>query len=186
MATVNTNWTSPASATLDKSTGGTIDETMTDAWSSNLYHLGGTVGHIGCRVANSAALSIANTSDTPLTFDTEQWDHDPNGAIHDPSSNSGRLTCRTAGWYLIGACISFAANGTGFRQVALRLNGTTAIAIVNQLSVGPGDDTRLTVNTVYQMAANDYFEVLVYQTSGGALDIQPGGNFTPYFWIAKV
>lgn len=177
---------SPVSGTLDKTTGNTIDETMTDAWSSNLYHLGGTVGSIGARVFNSAAISVANATDTALTFNSEQYDNDPNGAIHDTGSNTSRLTCRTAGFYLVGGCVEFAANATGFRQVSLRVNGATPIAIQTTLSLGGADATRLTVHAVYSFFATDYVELMAYQNSTGALNATAGGNYTPYFWIVKV
>jgi hypothetical protein len=186
MATVTTTWTSPASATLDKATGATIDETMTDAWSSNLYALGGTVGYIGARVFNSANLSITNATDTALTFNSETFDSDPNGAIHDTASAQARLTIRTAGLYLFVAGVSFATNATGYRQVYLRVNGTAVLASVTCPAVSASVQTDIVVTAVNTMAATDFCEVIVVQTSGGALNVQALNYYSPYFMCAKV
>lgn len=169
MATVNTTWTSPASATLDKSTGATIDETMTDAWSSNLYHLGGTAGYIGCQAVSTSATSVANTTDTPVPLQGEQFDSDPNGAMHDNAVSNTRVVARTAGVYHIYAHASFASNASGYRQISVLVNGVTQmIHMSNPIS---GTDTWITTSTVKLLNASDYVEVAAYQSSGGALDV---------------
>lgn len=183
--TVNTTWVSPVSATLDKTTGNTIDETMTDAIASNFYHLGGTSGHIGARVYNSADISVANTTMSALTFNSERYDLDPNGAIHDTSSNTGRLTVRTAGKYLFLATVRWASNSTGYRLASLRSNGTQTIATVTDNAVN-GDATVQQVSSVVDLAASDYVEVLVYQNSGGALNASASSAEAPEFMMTKV
>jgi hypothetical protein len=170
MATVNTSWTSPASATLDKSTGGTIDEAMCDAIASDLYALGGTVGYIGCRAYASGALSVPNSTFTALALNTESFDTDPNGAMHDTSSNNSRITIRTAGVYHVSPYVEFATNATGFRQVAIRLNGATFLFGDHRAAVN-GEATHVCYSHPYLFAANDYVEVLVAQNSGGALNV---------------
>lgn len=185
MATVNTTWVSPAGATLDKSTGGTIDETMTDAWSSDLYNLGGTVGHIGARVSNNANQSLPNATITAITFNTEDYDTDPNGAIHDTSSNTSRLTCQTAGRYQITGTVSFASNATGFRLLSIRLNGTTDYAQSTVMAL-TGNATVLQITTVINLAATNYVELMAYQTSTGALNSETVGVIAPTFIMAKV
>jgi hypothetical protein len=184
MATVNTSWTSPASATLDKATGATIDETMTDAWSSNLYHLGGTQGYIGSRAYNNANISLS-TAVATLTFNSGRHEHDPNGVIHSDVTNNSRMTCRTTGLYHIGASVEFAANATGYRLLQIILNGATTIAIQTCQAVTNGDPTRMTIYAVYPLNATDYVEVQAYQTSGGALNVVYANAYSPDFWITK-
>jgi hypothetical protein len=184
MATVTTNWTSPAGATLDKATGATIDETMTDAWSSNLYHLGGTQGYIGSRAYNNANISLGGAVAT-LTFNSGRYEHDPNGAIHSTVTNNSRMTCRTTGLYHIGATVEFAANATGYRLLQILHNGTLVIAIQTAQAITNGDPTRLTISTVYPLSATDYVEVQAYQTSGGALNVVSANAYSPEFYITK-
>jgi len=172
MATVNTTWTSPASATLDKATGATIDETMTDALASNLYHLGGTTGTISCKAVLSTTTSIATGTGTAVPFAAESWDTDPNGAIHDTSTNNSRLTCRTAGTYHIVGWTEWAVNATGIRNAYLRVNGGSLTAIAYDVRPAlTGDVVAATVSCHYQLAATDYVELVVFQSSGGALNL---------------
>jgi hypothetical protein len=178
MATINTTWTSPASATLDKATGATIDEAMTDALASNFYHLGGAAGHI-------AVQSLANGTATALSFNSERYDLDPNGAIHDNATNNTRLTCRTAGYYLIVGACGFVANTTGDRRLDILYNGTTQLVFNIQHAVQGGVNHVMQASVIYQLAASDYVELRATQNSGGALNtIQD--TYAPNFMIAKL
>jgi len=124
----------------------------------------------GVRVRKSATQSIANATDTVITFDTETFDTD---AYHDNSTNSGRLTVPTgkAGYYSIYFCIQWDVNALGDREISLYINGTaTRICFQNQ----PGDATlytALTGTTTYYLAETDYVQLTAYQDRGGALNI---------------
>jgi hypothetical protein len=169
MATVNTTWTSPASATLDKATGATIDETMTDAWSSDLYHLGGTAGYIGCRASHNTTQSIANSSASLLALNAESFDSDPNGAMHDTVTNNSRVVARTTGVYLVTCYVQWDTNATGLRAASLLHSSGTPYASDVRMAV-TGASTDQTVATHALMTAGDYFEIQATQTSGGALN----------------
>jgi hypothetical protein len=184
MAVISTTWTSPASATLDKATGATIDETMTDALASNLYHLGGTTGHIGCSAFHGTSHSVANTTLTTLALSGERYDTDPNGAIHDTVTNNSRLTCRTAGVYLILGQVTWISNATGLRRLHILGNGTTNYAIVTQNPV-TGENHSMMISTLLLMAAGDYVELQGYQSSGGALSTG-ADTFSVIFTMTKV
>lgn len=127
------------------------------------------------KVTKAALQTISNNTITALTFDTERKDTD---TIHDNSTNNTRLTCKTAGFYAIKGCIAWASNGTGERFVAIRLNGTTYLAIDRRAPVSTAEQT---VSTDYDLAVNDYVELIAFQTSGGNLDVTKSGNFSPEF-----
>lgn len=186
--TVSTTWVSPASGTIDLSNGAIVSEANWDALASDLYNLGGTTGHIGARAYNSAALSIPNATDTVLTFNGERYDTDPNGEIHSTASNTSRLTCRTAGKYLVAASVAFAANATGSRFLRLLVNGSIYIAIVSSHGNSAALDTLLIAAAFYDLAAGDYVEADVHQTSGGALNVNSaaGHAYTPEIAMGKV
>jgi hypothetical protein len=135
------------------------------------------------RVYNDANISIANTTVTALTFNTQRWNE---GSLHSTSTNSGRLTARVAGLYLIGGSVQYAANATGVRFTAIRLNGSTYITDDIRASAGAGDPTDASVCTAYQMDVDDYVELTTYQASGGALNVVSSGNRSPEFWIARI
>jgi len=123
----------------------------------------------GCRVTNTTNISIANSTDTALTFNTETYDTD---AFHDTSTNTSRLTIPTgkAGYYQINANILWAGNGTGIRDFNIYKNGVRA----NYLSMsGQATNSQgFAMSTILYGAVGDYFEIYVFQNSGGALNIQ--------------
>ena len=139
---------------------------------------------VGARAYNSGNVSINNTTTTQLTFNSERFDSD---AFHDTVSNTGRLTIPTAygGYYILGANIEWAVNGTGVRITQIRLNGSTIIAV--QLTpAGATYDLAQSVATLYQFAAADYADCAVHQSSGGSLNVQATSAYSPEFWIHRL
>lgn len=134
-------------------------------------------------VHHSVAQSIANDITTTLAFDSERFDTD---TIHDLATNNTRLTCRTAGKYLAAGSAEFDANVTGERRISIVMNGAITLVLSSQLAVnGP---TRLgTVTPIVQLAVGDYLEMRVYQSSGAALNVAVGAQYTPEFsmiWLS--
>ena len=131
-----------------------------------------------CAVYNSAAISIPNAALTVVTFNSERFDTD---TMHSTVSNTDRLTATTAGKYRIEANLSFALSAAGaVRQARLRINGVTEIAYhSHQPSGSHGSD--MTIARKYQLAAGDYVQLLVYQDSGGALNLASATNYSPEF-----
>jgi hypothetical protein len=123
-------------------------------------------------LANETAnQSIANTTITALTYTVA--DAYDTQAQHSVSSNTSRLTVGTGntGLYFVHASGMWASNATGYRWVALRLNGTTELYRVTSPAVN-GDVMGWQVSGFYRLTATtDYVEVICYQTSGGALNM---------------
>jgi hypothetical protein len=134
-----------------------------------------------CHVPHSVAQSVPQ-SNTVLAFDTERWD---TNSMHDNVTNNSRLTCKTAGKYLVCAQCRFASNATGGRTMMLRINGSTIVAITGYPAIN-GDNTGVGVMSVLNLAVNDYVETLVYQNSGGNLNITKELEFSPEFAMARI
>lgn len=134
------------------------------------------------RVYNNAALTLTTGTVATLTFNTERFD---SGSLHSTSSNTGRLTAPVTGLYMAGAHVSFASNATGIRLLRVRLNGSTVIGTQLMPAVS-GDSTVVSVSTLYQLTAGDYVEAQAYQTSGGNLNVEASGNFSPEFWMVRL
>ena len=133
------------------------------------------------RAYNAAAEVIGSGGDTTVLFDSERFDND---TIHNTVTNNGRLTCKTAGIYSIFGALAFASNATGRRHIKIRLNGVTGIAIHEQ-QASPTFETSLEIATLYQLAINDYVELIAFQDSTVNLSvIFP--NFSPEFGMARI
>ena len=138
---------------------------------------------VGCRVTNSANVSIPNTTVTSLTFNTETYDTD---AFHSTSTNTDRITIPAgkAGYYLINYNINYAANGSGFRNCGIRINGATTIDNVAYIKGFSDDENSLPATTVYYLNVADYVTLHTYQNSGGSLNAVGGGR--TYFEVIRM
>jgi hypothetical protein len=138
--------------------------------------------HQGARVYHSANQSIANATLTVVAFDSEDYDTDN---IHDTSTNNSRLTCKTAGKYLIFASGEYASNATGLRYIQIRLNGTTLKMVFVAAAVN-GGDTRIGTGCVLNMAVNDYVEFIAYQDSGAARNLNRASDYSAIFSMQRI
>ena len=139
---------------------------------------------IGARVYHSVNQAITSNITTKLLFDSERFD---TNVIHDPATNSSRLTCKTAGKYMIIANFELAHDITGVRISRLLLDNVTIIANVAFNAItATGVGTRVQVSTIYDLAVNQYVEVDIYQDSGVSLNVIAGPNYSPEFTMLRI
>lgn len=135
------------------------------------------------RITHSGAQSINNATITALAWDTEK---DDATGMHDTVTNNSRVTIATAGKYIFGACISFAANVTGVRAILFRLSGGNYYVDGSQVASLGGLATAVVAVTRFDLAAADYVECSVYQNSGGALNVEVVADYSPIFWWTRI
>lgn len=122
------------------------------------------------QIARSTAQSI-NNNDTsvPVTFATEVHD---NAAIWASSPNPTRFVIPGSGDKIATVSIraQWAVNSTGMRRNIPYLNGSTTGDIGQAGAIA---STATILNTTHQIACagGDYIEIVCYQNSGGALDL---------------
>lgn len=172
-------------STHNPATGGVPPASWGDAVRDGIVWLAGDAASGGPKpmttAYNSAAQSIATATATALTMDSERYDV---GGCHSTSSNTSRLTVPSGagGVYAIGASVKWTNSSTsGFRQLALRLNGATTIAVIE--GDGTTNETALTISKDYKLSATDYVEAVVYQTSGGLLSTGSTGTEVWWHWV---
>lgn len=136
------------------------------------------------RVSHNTTQSVGGAGiHVALAFNTERFDTvgAAGSTMHDTVTNNTRLTCRYAGKYLIIANALWASNPTT-ALIELRLNGSTVIG----QSYVAANYMNMQVTTIYDLAVNDYVEVLVAQTSGSAVNISNSSNHSPEFMMTRV
>lgn len=118
---------------------------------------------------------------TYLTFDTDVQD---DFSLHSTVSNTGRLLLDEVGWWLIGACVRFAADADGDRAVYVRINGTTAVEDFDIMAVTTATyPTIMTINTIwYASATTDYAEIGCWHEAGAAINAVAVGSTSPQAW----
>lgn len=137
----------------------------------------------GAHVYNNAAISIPASTWTDLTFNSERYDTD---SIHDTAVNSQRLTCKTAGIYIIMGAVTISANSVGTRTAAIHRNGTTYIAVDTRQNLGGGDAVQVVVSVIASLSVGDYVTLRIYQNSAGALNVNFSSEYTPEFSIQRI
>lgn len=140
-----------------------------------------------CRATRTSAVSIADATETTVSFNAERFDTD---TMHDSVTNSSRITIKTAGIYAIGFHGMFAAAADYVGAYAiLRLNGTTEIARGPQVTtVSFSMNPQVVVHTIDQFDVADYIEVRVFQNNSAnvARNLEQTDERTPEFYAARI
>lgn len=136
-----------------------------------------------CRVRHTSNQSINNNTLTAVTFTTEDFDTD---TMHDNSTNPTRVTITTSGKYLLIGQGTWNGTTAGMMSLYLRKNGNTYIASVSQPFGGSSKDIAQECRTIASLTAGDYIELVALQTSGGALSLLSGADYSPVLNAVKV
>lgn len=130
-----------------------------------LLGLSRPAARLGRTTANQ---SIPHNTATALAWNAESEDtHN----AHDNLTNASRFTAPVAGLYLVTATVTWNGNSTGTRQIGVRVNGTTTYS-GERIGVDGASITFVqSISRMVRLAAGDYVEAVVVQTSGGALDV---------------
>jgi hypothetical protein len=124
---------------------------------------------VGCYIYKSASQTISTSTVTAVSFNTESFDTD---SMHDNVTDNTRITIPAgkAGKYQVNSTILFANNTTGLRRIELWLNGS--LFQQDSMAVSSNDGRAfMTIASVLNLAAADYIEIYVFQSSGGNLDV---------------
>lgn len=110
--------------------------------------------------------SIPNNSVTAVAF------NEP-GSLQDFAYSTEGLTALYAGTYLLNVDLNFAANGSGYRNTWIKVNGVLADNFIDGsfLNNGSGHSTRVGGFGFIDLEAGDIVSVDVSQTSGGSLNL---------------
>ena len=116
--------------------------------------------------------SIANTTTTVMVFDQEDYD---TGSDYDTSN--GRFTPGEAGKYLLHSIVRLDTGDVDFDTFILRIlkNGSLAYNFTQFHS----DYTSVAVTGIVEAnGSSDYFQIDIYQNSGGAKNVTTNKNYT--------
>lgn len=179
------------SATHNPTTGVAIPASWGDAVDDQIAWLAGDSGSSNPKPmvlvrSSSGSQSIPNSVVTALNrFDNEQVDTASMWSFGSPS----RITIPVLGRYLFGASCTFASNATGMRELSIRLNGgggSPAYIAAQGHSIVGANDQRVSVVGFAVLSPADYLEAVVWQSSGGALDVTTEYGRSQTFWCAWI
>lgn len=148
---------------------------------------GGGGSFSGASVVRTAAQAISDSTLTTLAFDAEDWD---TGSYHDNSTNNTRLTVASAGYYDLRAWVPWGADNSVTRRLAfIQKNGSEIVERSEITAGGSGSgEINQTLAMVDHASSSDYYELIVFQNSGGSLNVQrvSGTDLRPKFQIVKL
>lgn len=123
-----------------------------------------------CLAYNNATQSITNNTETVATLNAEAYDV---GTMHDTVTNNSRITIPTGGdgLYLIRGVAIFAVAAGGQRYAFLQKNGTTKIGALSIRLPDGSFSQSVEAMSVEPLVATDYLELVVYQNSGGSINV---------------
>lgn len=134
-----------------------------------------------CRVRHSANQAIPTSTFTDLVFDTEDFDTD---TMHSTVTNTNRITCVTAGKYLIIGQLSYALNTTGDRFAQILKNGSTVHGRVAHPAAAA--NTSLDVRAIVELIVGDYVTLQARQTSLATINVVAAASYSPVFSALKI
>lgn len=157
-------------------TAGNATGLIQDTGASNVFDNNSGYQSPGFFAYQTASQSIPNNSSTKATFTTFRWNVRTLYA-----TASSRFTPAQVGRYQISSAVTFSSAVDQTRMlISIRKNGTTDIIANSIEASGTGYHSLLVSGVVEVTAAADYFEVFVYQNSGGALNTV---NDDPQTWF---
>jgi hypothetical protein len=125
-------------------------------------------------VRDAGRLTTApDATNTTLDWTSESYD---TANLHSTSFNTSRFTAPVAGIYRVSVNIVWQFNGSGFRALAIVKNGATTVERSAEPPLPNADETQQLSSEV-QLAAGDYVEAIVDQSTGGDLGVTPA-SFT--------
>jgi len=123
-------------------------------------------------INRSTNQTVPNNTQVDVSFDVKKWDYDN---MVDLTTYPTRLTCKTAGLYLLTGFLVYNANITGRRVIGISINGSTIAVSVSQMPVtDSGLGTNMGCACLYFLNVNDYVTLISKQASGGNLDLLAG------------
>ena len=132
-------------------------------WQRPTIYRGGSVP--SAQVRKTSNQSLANATWTAVTWDSEAFDTD---SIHDTSTNTSRLTCRTPGKYLLSGVVEFSGlTNPTYLSLQFALNGNTSGRVYGRQG---RTDTTVTpivsIADVIDLSVGDYVELYVFTGTG--------------------
>ena len=115
---------------------------------------------------HDAAQVIGSGAFQSCALNSERFDTD---AIHDPSTNNSRLTCKTAGVYIITGTLYTGADSMLQFSFRIFLNNSTAIAWQSEIKDSSADDANITIATIRKLDVDDYVEIQGMASGGFAV-----------------
>ncbi len=140
---------------------------------------------IGAKAYGAAASIWA--VETTVNLPNEVYD---SGSLHDTVTNNSRITAAVAGFYNVGASVCFKDGDPDVERI-LRLKKNGALValskVVYSTSSGTSGEHCTSINTIVQLAANDYISMTVFAAASFYFTtIAATAGAEPTLWMSRI
>lgn len=136
----------------------------------------------GAKVTHSESQTAPSKEMYTLIFDTELWDSD---GIHDNVTNNSRLTCRTAGKYLVSCNVAVGDTPISFTQLMFRVNEEATGRIYRRSFNATVAAMMLGMSGLIALDVGDFVELDIYNDSDGA-NLLDAYAYAPFFAMQRI
>lgn len=134
------------------------------------------------RAVREATQSLSSGATVAIQFDTAP--ENPRGMWSAGLPSRLTVPAGGGGTYVIGAAAMFQQHGTGNRQLAIEISGSTQIRQTIP-SIGSGLATRVNIHYMANLSPGEYVSVTARQDSGTTLNLETSENH-PSAWMVRV
>lgn len=132
------------------------------------------------RVNRTTNQSINNSTDTAITWETSRTNR---GSMWNSGVNPTRVTAVRKGIHVGGCQIRWATSAsTGERYACVRINAVSLSRAGEQGVAPSGGVVTLDFPWEADLAVGDYLETIVFQATGGALNVTPTFTWSVSLW----
>jgi hypothetical protein len=139
---------------------------------------------IGTRVYHNETQTVPDNSETYPSFNSERWDTD---TIHDTVTNNERLTCKTAGKYLVVIQLVLAIQGDGVGVITVYKNGLeTPLFQDVKAAQAVLEGVVFADSFVADLSVDDYIYIGVFQETGDDAFLVYTEGIWPEFTMQRI
>jgi hypothetical protein len=152
----------------------TVNGNQDTSIASNTSRLTALEANPMCKLSQNTAQTITNNSPTPITF-TGVEEYDPTG-MHDPASNTSRITPTKAGWYLITGAVPFPSRTDWTMLMCYALKGGNALNPAGRIGLaGSTNNLQMVSFTTFAPfnGSTEYVELVASAQNAAAASFQP-------------
>lgn len=115
---------------------------------------------------NSASQAIGDSALVPLNLNAT-YENIGGFAV----TSSSRVSVPENGWYLVTAAFEYQPNVSGWRTIALRVNGASFVAVDRRLAASATVETSVHIADLVYLRTTDYIEVCAQHNAGTTISI---------------
>ncbi|HEY8347331.1 MAG TPA: hypothetical protein VIL07_08665, partial [Symbiobacteriaceae bacterium] len=137
------------------------------------------------RITRTSNRSVPDSTPVAIPWQARFPGYNHSGMWDPGQAYTERIYIPESGKYLVICTVRWAANGNGYRLLAIKVNGGNNIAKVQEVPVA-GNPMYQQVSAMAHLNAGDYIEIVALQNSGVTLNLELEADTAPVLQVIKI